>query len=188
MGGGVPPARTDASHGFKCPLGGADRDSASAPNTRERHVRGNRVLMRGTSIRDRRVVAISSAPLGAPRSLRRSDRNRHAESSGGKDEEHSSTAPPMLVNLDESVLQVVDGVAEREQGDRQDQVGEVAGGVGHELLSSEMAGVHGNVQGVAHGTCRVVEELDELVLVAPTERLWIQVQEPAFHVTAEVTR
>ena len=77
----------------------------------------------------------------------------------------------MLVNLDDSVLQVVDGVAEREQGERQDQVGEVAGGVGHELLSSELAGVHGNVQRVAHGTCRVVEELDELVLVAPTERL-----------------
>jgi hypothetical protein len=29
----------------------------------------------------------------------------------------------MLVNLDDSVLQVVDGVAERKQGDRQDQVG-----------------------------------------------------------------
>ena len=94
----------------------------------------------------------------------------------------------MFVDLDDSVLQVVDGVAEREQCDRQDQVGEVAGGVGHQLLPSELASVHGNVQRVAHGTGRVVEELDQLVLVAPTEWSWIQVQQPAFHVTAEVAR
>jgi hypothetical protein len=34
----------------------------------------------------------------------------------------------------------------------------------------------------------VVEELDEFVLVAPTERLRIQVQERAFHVATEVAR
>ncbi|MBA2385556.1 MAG: hypothetical protein H0V69_00535 [Acidimicrobiia bacterium] len=94
----------------------------------------------------------------------------------------------MAVDLGDAAFEVIDREAEHEDRGGQRDAGEVADGIGHVMVPSHVAGVHSDVQLVAHGLSGMIEQLDDLVAIAAPERRRVKQQRPTLHVTAEVTR